>query len=443
MFWARSWQGRWERDAAAERFQARRQPLVAGDGDNVFADVAAVRREPLHRRIVRQDQRPFELEHERAARDQGDDVVAPVDPFAERGRGVPRAVSDPLDIALLELRHAAAAGVDDGGLDTVSCQHRAGCGADLRLVVVAEAGRIDHRLAPEGGCLTVDRRRCRAGTVEHGAAVVARQRRLPMDAGDGLQQRPGEPVAPGRAPVHDRRKSAREPAVAVGLRKLPGRAGVAPARAAVGSPVAQHEMGKIDVPLVRRRVGAHGHEAHVAERAGIRDRLEAGGVHGIELARLRLIDQVEQPRERITEIEAASAAVADVEDPPGLPLERLGVVELGVSPVYGMAEGRALVGHRVGEIIGTSRRAGCLALRCRIGVRNADNGAGSPAPPGDPAPQARRRARSSPVHGPHSGRLRAAHPILSVFEARASLCASSLTILQVGIRRRIVADHGP
>ena len=208
--------------------------------------------------------------------------------------------------------------------------------------------------------------------------------------------------------------------------------------------MAQHEVRKIDVPLVRRRVGAHGHEAHVAERAGVHDRLEAGGIDRIQLARFGFVNQVEQAREGIAEAEAAPAAVADVEDAARLLLQRCAVVEFGVSPVYRMAEGRALVGHRENCVTGTNRRAGCPAPRCRRGGRSAGSGAGSLAPQGDPAPQVRQRARSSPVRDPHSWRLHAAHPIWFVVEARAtSFGASSLVKLSgersVGPLYRITA----
>ena len=116
----------------------------------------------------------------------------------------------------------------------------------------------------------------------------------------------------------------------VRLGEPPGCGGVAPACAAVGSPMTQHEMGKVDVPLVRRRVRAHGHEAHVAERAGVHDRLEARGVDRIQLARFGFVNQVEQARKGVAEAEAAPAAVADVEDAARFPLQRLAVVEIGV-----------------------------------------------------------------------------------------------------------------
>ena len=37
----------------------------------------------------------------------------------------------------------------------------------------------------------------------------------------------------------------------------------------LGSAVPQHQMGKIEIEFVRWDVGTFGHEAHVAERAGL------------------------------------------------------------------------------------------------------------------------------------------------------------------------------
>ena len=63
-------------------------------------------------------------------------------------------------------------------------------------------------------------------------------------------------------------------------------------------------------------------------------------VDAVELAGLRLVDQIEQRREGVAQIEAAAAAVADVEDPLELLLERGVVVELRVLPAERVARGR-------------------------------------------------------------------------------------------------------
>jgi hypothetical protein len=77
---------------------------------------------------------------------------------------------------------------------------------------------------------------------------------------------------------------------------------------------AQHGVREIQVPLVRRHVGALGHVADVAQVALVDDLPEffLGHAGGLKVA--RLVDQVEQQRERIAQRDAAATAVADVED---------------------------------------------------------------------------------------------------------------------------------
>ena len=103
--------------------------------------------------------------------------------------------------------------------------------------------------------------------------------------------------------------------------------------------VAQHQMREIERPFVRRHVGALGHEAHVAERAGLFDLGVILLLHAVDFAGRTVVDQVEQPREGIAQIEAAPAAVADVEDPLHLRFERLLVPEPRVLPIHGVAGG--------------------------------------------------------------------------------------------------------
>ena len=159
-------------DAAAERPQPRRQPLLAGDIDDILADVEGRPRQLLDGLVVGHDQRPLEFEHQRAGRHQRDDVVALVDPRAEHRRDMSRAGRHLGEIAGLELRHLAALRVDHLGRDAVAGEHRAGRLADIRVVVVDEAGGVDDRLAPGGRSGLVNRRRRAAGAVDKGAAVI-------------------------------------------------------------------------------------------------------------------------------------------------------------------------------------------------------------------------------------------------------------------------------
>ena len=53
-----------------------------------------------------------------------------VDPRHQLGGDAGGVGRDAFDVAMLELGHAAAARVDDLGLDSIPCQHRAGGAAD-------------------------------------------------------------------------------------------------------------------------------------------------------------------------------------------------------------------------------------------------------------------------------------------------------------------------
>ena len=95
----------------------------------------------------------------------------------------------------------------------------------------------------------------------------------------------------------------------------------------------QHEMGEIERPFVRRHIGALGHETHVAERAGFLDLRVVFLLHAVELAGRTIVDQIEQPREGVAEIEAATAPVTDVEDALHFLFEGRLVPEPGILPI--------------------------------------------------------------------------------------------------------------
>ena len=163
-----------------------------------------------YRRITRKDQWPLEFEHQRAGRHQRDHVVALVDPRAERA-GDPRGrCGHNGEVSLLELRHAAAFRIQHLGLDPVRAQNRAGRLAYTGIVVVDEAGGVEHGLAAEG-------RRGRDSTggaapwrAHHeGLAVEFRQRGIAVDACELFEHRPGQPVAAVARPVGERRDQRR------------------------------------------------------------------------------------------------------------------------------------------------------------------------------------------------------------------------------------------
>src|SRR3546814_19857255 len=101
----------------------------------------------------------------------------------------------------------------------------------------------------------------------------------------------------------------------------------------VSRAVEQHEVREVEVEVMGRHIGAAHHEAHVAEGAGIDHRLVVGPVDAVELAGRRLVDQVEEARKGIAEIEAAPAAVADVEDALALRVQLLPFIEVRIVPL--------------------------------------------------------------------------------------------------------------
>src|SRR6185312_17410953 len=101
---------------------------------------------------------------------------------------------------LLELRHAAAGWVENFGRDAVMREHPPRRLADRRVVVIDEAGRIEHRLAPEAGCRLVDGERLLARTHGQGAAMIFGECRLAMDVGELLHDGPRQMIALARRP---------------------------------------------------------------------------------------------------------------------------------------------------------------------------------------------------------------------------------------------------
>ena len=186
--------------------------------------------------------------------------------------------------------------------------------------------------------LGVDLRLALLGAHGKGLAVELRQLRLAMDVESLFHQRPGHLVLGRTRPVGEARRDGSQLAVAVGLREFPGQAFPGQAVMPLRRAVTQHEMREIEVEFVRRHVGARHHEAHVAERAGVHDRLEVLRVHGVEFHRFRLVDQVEEPREGIAEFEAAAAAMTDVEDAAQFFVKLLEIIEVGIAPIDGMTD---------------------------------------------------------------------------------------------------------
>src|SRR6185437_3659481 len=286
-------------------------------------------------------------------------------------RDLARLLGDARDVTLLQMRHAAAARIDDFAGDAVLRQHGARRLADPRVVVVDEAGGVEHRLAAMGGRGGIDLGRIALGAHREALAVEFRQLGAPVDMRELLHRRPRQTVLRVARPVGERRHRAGELAVAVGLDELPLRPGQL-ALAEIGGAIAQHQMRKIDIPLMRRDIGAFGHEAHVAERAGFDHLAVIGGSDAVDLARLRIVDEIEEPRKAVAEIEAAPAGVADVEDAMHLRVDLGAVVEIRILPVDPVSRGRleAAFPHRSSPLLRKREGAQCCApprTSCRLG----------------------------------------------------------------------------
>ena len=212
--------------------------------------------------------------------------------------------------------------------------------ADARVVVLDEAGGVEHGLAPGGRRVRVDGRWACGGLPAEAAGMEAWQHRIAVNAGERFHERAGQPVAPARRPVGERGDGAEQPAIAVGRAQR----ALEEAHLALGMrPLADHQRGEIHRVHVRRRVGAD-RIAHVAERAGRAHALEIGALDRLDAA--RAVNQIEESRKTLAEILAAAAGVTDARDAAQLVIERAGVQEFGRLPVYGWPWRRTILPQR-------------------------------------------------------------------------------------------------
>ena len=77
---------------------------------------------------------------------------------------------------------------------------------------------------------------------------------------------------------------------------------------------AQHQVRKVDIPLVRRHVGALGQVAEIAQVTVIDDAPVVFPGDAVDLHGVGFIDQVEQGRKRVTQAHTTTAAVTDIVD---------------------------------------------------------------------------------------------------------------------------------
>src|SRR5690606_2032401 len=84
------------------------------------------------------------------------------------------------------------------------------------------------------------------------------------------------------------------------------------------------------------------------EGAGLHDGVEVFRCHALDIFVGAAVDKIEQAREAVAEIEAAAAAMTDVEDPPHLLVQLRRIGEVGIAPVDDLAGGgfeTAFAGH--------------------------------------------------------------------------------------------------
>ena len=285
--------GHVHRNAAADRREPRCETFLLGDVHHVFGDVVARLGQCLDAAVVGQNQRPFRFEHQRAGRHERNHIIAPGNPDPEFGRDVARAVGNLGDLALFEQRHAAAAGIDDLGFHTVQSQHRARGHADCGVVVVAVAGRVDHRLAAKTGRIPVDLERRAGGAHFKGLALEFRQGGIGVQPGELREQRAGQGIGRIRRPVGDGGCEGGELRIAVHLCEFGVSRGDFPLRRLDGA-VAQHQMREVKIETMGRHIGTFCHIAHVTQRAGIDDGPKIGALDCIKFFRGGSINQIEQ-----------------------------------------------------------------------------------------------------------------------------------------------------
>ena len=326
----------------------------------IFERIVEGRGHLLHLLILGEEQRQLLAEHQGTGRHRGDKVKALVHQLREIGDVGLLHAGHGLHVAQFHLGHAAATSVfRHAHHKAIVLQHLHQIFRHLRLVVIGIAGEEHRHLAPGApGRLAL------AVSAEIGLQALFRRFRrkgrnpgLVID-GKGALQRPAQ-RADAVGGIHSLRdqRPGEELAHQIGA----GEHLVAQLRAVllVSEGLAlQHQVRKVDVPRMRRRVGALGHEAQVAEVAFVHDLPVILLVHAVDFHGGRFIDEIEQRGKGVAQVHAAPAAMTQVEDALHLLQQRLLVIEGGVPPFHRMTLRRL-------QIAFADAFGGCLFLAHR------------------------------------------------------------------------------
>src|SRR3989475_2761416 len=290
--------------------------------------------------VPRVHERQLLLEHQRAGGHRRKNRIAFLrHPSEHRDVDLLQSVYS-LKIPKLELGHAAAGFLLHHHVrNPVVLEQREQVVAHPRLVVVHVAGGKDRRLAR--GMFAVLHRERRAGCKMRSElpARVGRQFAVLMYSESRLKNGSYKAVLVGCIDGLRHHRDRGELAERVGGGQQP--VAQPDAFAELDRFRAQHQVGEVDVPGVRRHVRALRHVAHVAQVALLDDLPVVLLCNAVDLHGRGGVHQVEQGREGGAQVHAPPAAVADVEDAPELLLDLRLVVELGVLPVEPMP-GRSL-----------------------------------------------------------------------------------------------------
>ena len=287
-------------DLAERRLEIGPQPAFGMAQHQVLERIEGVLGDRPHVRVVREEERQLLLEHQHAGRDRGQDVVAGGDHRRERRDVRLLELRDRVEVAELELRHAAAA--------LLRARARPGCRC-------ARAPRRGPRRCPARcGCRSRSRIRRRgrvvpaAGTASS-AGFARRASRVrncgAWNSGSGASRctpsapSSSAPAEPGCGSPHSRSR-ARPGCPRCGRRRrstTAGGRGTARPPAVAHRLRAQHQVREVHVPRVRRNVGTLAHVAHVAEVAVIHHLPARRLRHGRDFAGRRFVDVLEQDRE--------------------------------------------------------------------------------------------------------------------------------------------------